>query len=392
MNPTLVVFKKELRDMFRDKRVRSAAFVMPILIIIGLLYLLGSVISSLGKPQNIKVHVVQANHPLVATLKAKQFNVIPVSSVEEGKRLVQKGDAKVVLDFSSLPASPDQQIVVSAYFDRKEQTAQIALGKVEEALAEKNKEMVAAYLKTNDIDPAALELIKVKREIVQVGSEGGAGEMVVGLLPYLIVIWAFYGGMGIVGDLVAGEKEKNTLETLLITPVRRTQIVLGKFYALSIVCLLSSVSSIIGLAIYAVLKPPGSSDLLKGGLGLNPATIGIVLLILLPMVALFAGLLIAVSSFAKNTREASTQLSVLSFIVIMPAIFVQFLGLTDLGKQMWINFVPILNAGANIRAAFLGKAELAPVLVTVAVSLVIALAALKVAVWLFNREQVLTRV
>ena len=242
------------------------------------------------------------------------------------------------------------------------------------------------------VSPSKLDLITVKREIVPVGTGEGAGEMIVGLLPYLIVIWAFYGGMGIVGDLVAGEKEKNTLETLLITPVRRTQIVLGKFYALSVVCLLSSVSSIVGLGLYAVLRPPGSAELLKGGLGLDPATIGIVLLLLLPMVALFAGLLIAVSSFAKNTREASTHLSVLSFLVIMPAIFIQFLGLTDLGKQLWINFVPILNAGANIRAAFLGKAELLPVVVTVAVSLVIALVALKIAVWLFNREQVLTRV
>src|SRR5688572_33407948 len=107
--------------------------------------------------------------------------------------------------------------------------------------------------------------------------------MVVSLLPYMIILWAFYGGMGIVGDLVAGEKEKNTLETLLIAPVRRTQIVLGKFYALSVVCLLSSVSSIIGLALYAAMRPPGSAELLKGGLGLNPATIGIVLLVLLPM-------------------------------------------------------------------------------------------------------------
>lgn len=392
MNPTLVVFRKELRDMFRDRRVRTSAFIMPIVLIMALMYLFGTVISGISKPQNIKVHVVKTSDPLERVLRAAGMSVTEVSSLDEGKRLLQNGSAKVIVDLGKPSARPDEPQTVTAYYDKKEQLSEIAAGKVADELAQESKRRVGALLRSKGLEESAKDLVKVEKRVVQVGAEGGASQMIVGLLPYLIVIWAFYGGMGIVSDLVAGEKEKNTLETLLITPVRRTQIVLGKFLALSVVCLLSSISSIVGLALYAAIRPPGSALLLQGGLGLTPATIGVVLLILLPMVGLFAGLLIAVSSFAKNTRESQTHLSLLSFIVIMPAIFVQFLGLTDLGKQMWINFIPVLNAGANIRAAFLGRAETGPVVVTIVVSLAIALLAVRFAVWLFNREQVLTRV
>jgi sodium transport system permease protein len=377
--------------MFRDKRVRTSAFIMPILLIAGMLYMFGSVISSLGKKENQRIHIVKSESPLVDMLRQEKIRVIEVPSAAEGERLIRKGDARIVLDIKAANTAAGQTQIVDAYYDAKEQVAQIALNVVENELLKENKKRVGEFLQSKGLPESAQELVKLNPKPIKVG-DAGAGELIIGLVPYLIVIWAFYGGMGIVSDLVAGEKEKNTLETLLIAPVRRTHIVLGKFFSLAVVCLLSSLSSIVGLALYAALKPPGSEEILKGGLGLTPLSVGVTVLVLLPTVALFAAVLLAVSAYAKNTREAQTHLSVISFIVILPAIFVQFLGLTDLGKQLWINFVPVLNTGANIRAAFLGKTEWVPVFATVGTSLAIALVALKIAVWLFNREQVLTRV
>lgn len=390
MNPTLIVFKKELRDMFRDKRVRSSAFIMPILLIVGMLYLFGGIIGNLGKPQNQKIHAVKTGNPLLAELKSKGINVIEVPTLEKGLAMVRSGDARVLLQFPDSAGGLSQ--TVHAYYDKKEQLGQIALRVVKEVYDRVNRQLVGAYLQQHNLPAGAQDLVKVQDEPVQVGEAGGASEMIIGLIPYMIVIWAFYGGLGIAGDLVAGEKEKNTLETLLVAPVGRNQIVVGKFLALAVVCLLSSLSSVVGLGLYALLKPPGSAMMLSGGLGLTPLSMTVTIVALLPTVALFASIMIAISTFARNLRESQTYLSLVSFIVVIPAIFVNLLGLTDLGKQMWINFVPVLNTGANIRAAFLGKADLTALAMTVISSSILAVILLRVAVWLFRREQVLTRI
>jgi sodium transport system permease protein len=393
VNPTIVVFKKELRDMLRDKRTRNAAIVMPILLIIGILYLLGSVIGGLKKEAGRTLHYVKTAkaNAVIEVLRENHVRLVPVNSVADAEKMIRDGRARVVLAFEEGSKDSGVAIKTVAYHDKSDERASMDMSVVQKALADINKITVNEVLKRKNI-PMSAEPFKFEAKEVKITEEEGAGQLVIQFLPYFIIIWAFYGGMGIAGDLVAGEKEKNTLETLLITPVRRTQIVLGKFFALAVVCLISSLSSVVGFVAYAIIKPPGSSDILKGGLGINPTSIGTILLVLIPTVALFASLLVLVSSYAKNIREAQTHLSALSFVVIMPAIFVQFLGLTDLGKQLWINFIPILNTGANVRAAFMGRAELVPVLATIGVSLVLALIGLKAAIWMFNREEVLTRV
>lgn len=208
----------------------------------------------------------------------------------------------------------------------------------------------------------------------------------------MIVIWAFYGAMGVAGDIVAGEKEKSTLETLLIAPVTRTSIVLGKLIALSAISIVSSLSSLLGIILFAVLRPPGSAEMFKAGLGVTPLSMAIILVLMLPMATLFSSLLIGVSSYAKNTREAQQYLAQISFVVITPAVFSQFIGLTDYGTKRWVDLIPILNTANNIRLALLGKADFTGIAITVAVSAVLAFIALRVTVKLFNREEVLVRV
>ncbi|HSI72586.1 MAG TPA: ABC transporter permease [Fimbriimonas sp.] len=394
MSPVLQVARKELKELFRDKRVRSTAFFGPIILIMVLFSLMGFVFGQLGKKENTKVHVVKTASSLAEVLKQAKFQVIEVASLEEGQKMIRAGDARVVL---VLPGNAEQgvqyqQKIVDAYLDPKQQTGQIALSLVTNVFEQAGRAMAVNQLKDQGIPERALEPIKLAKHDVQVGEKGGASDFLVGLLPYMIVIWAFYGAMGIAGDMVAGEKEKSTLETLLITPVKRTHIVLGKLLALSTVSLLSSLSSLIGIILLATLKPPGTAEMFKSGLGVNPLSAGLILALMIPMAAVFASMLIGVSSYAKNSREAQQYLSQISFVVIMPAIFSQFIGLTDYGSKRWVDFVPILNTANNIRLTLLGKTDYVGILITIGVSLVLALIALRVTVMLFNREEVLVRV
>lgn len=390
MNPAIAVFRKEFREMMRDKRVRSAAIFGPIMLIVLMISLFGFVFSTVGKKENQKIHIVKTNSPLKALFEKAKFQVIEVDSVAKGEELVKSGKARLVLNIGN--PTPEGQIPVDAYVDPKNQTGEIAFTVVRAVIGETNKAALSAVLRKKNIPEAVEEGIKLKRNDVQVGEKGGASEFLVSLLPYFIVMWAFYGAMSIASDLVAGEKEKNTLETLLISPVRRTEIVLGKFLALSSISLISSLSCLVGMALVSVLKLPGTEMMFKNGLGLSPVAALVIVAVMLPLVALFSSILIAVSSYARNPREAQTYLTQVSFVVILPAIFSQFIGLMDAGSAFWVNFIPILNSANNIRLALLGKAEVSAVLATIAVSLVLALIALRITVRFFNREEVLVRI
>src|SRR5207253_577554 len=112
-------------------------------------------------------------------------------------------------------------------------------------------------------------------------------------------------------------------ETLLITPVGRSQIALGKFLALMAVCLMSSLSAVTGFILAGVSHFGAFSKLFEHGLGMGLPEILTIVLVLIPTAAFFASMLIAISTYAKNPREAQSYLAGVSFVVLMPAVFGQ---------------------------------------------------------------------
>lgn len=181
------------------------------------------------------------------------------------------------------------------------------------------------------------------------------------------------------------------METLLISPVHRSQIVLGKFLSLSAVCFVSSLTTLVGVVIVGSLKFELTEALFPTGLHLSLLSIVEIGAILIPLVMFFAGVMLSVSAFAKNVREAQTYLTLVSFLVIMPAIFSQFIGFTESQNALWVRLTPILNSAIALKEALVGKLEFVPFLMTVGTSLALAAIAIWVSFWLFSREQILAR-
>lgn len=384
------VFLKELREMFRDKRVRSTAFLGPIFLIFGLLFLLSTVIGNLAKPQSVKVHLLESTPSAwVKRFESEKYQVQFVKSEPEGRKLITDGKARTLVIFDG-PGS-GKVLKVRVLFDESEQLGQIGKERILGVFRAVNEKKLAGYLKGQNVTPEMVSEIVPEAVNIGVTKDKGAGEFLVGFLPYLIVIWAFYGGMSSASDLVAGEKERSTLETLLISPVSRTQIVLGKIFALGVICFLSSLSSLVGLGLFVGVRPPGSEMMLNKGLGINGSTVVLAIALLIPLVLMMASLLILISSYAKNAREAQTYLSLGSFVVIMPAMFSQFIGLTEFGKAAWVDYVPVLNVANHLRLALLSKPDFAGAGVAIVVNLVLALLAGWIAVRMFHKETIITR-
>ena len=390
----MLIWAKEAREMFRDKRVIQAAFVAPIIMIVLFIFLFGFLETKLKRNPDIKLTVVrdETNQMLDQLEEAENISITQVDDVEAGLALLADNETRAVIEFSPNFADGMQHgdAVVTAHYDSDETLSLIAMSAVREMVEEMNKESVRATFVNSGLPERMAEPVTFEREDEKSG-EGLGGSMLVSLLPYLIVLWAFIGGMSTVSDLVAGEKERGTLETLLISPVRRSQVVLGKFLSLSAVCFVSSLTTLVGVVIVGSFKFEMTEALFPDGLRLSLLAIVEIGAILIPLVMLFAGVMLSVSAFAKSVREAQTYLTLVSFLVIMPAIFSQFIGFTESQNALWVRLTPVLNSAIALKEALVGELEFVPFLMTVGVSLALAAAAIWASFWLFSREQILTR-
>ena len=372
MNPMFTVYRKEMREMLRDKRVRSAMFIGPIFSVALMFMLFGLIFSSIGNATKTTVHAIISKHDaatdgFIKALEKGGMKVEELPSVADAEAKIKKGDVRLALDFGGgmeAALGSNKPFKLPAYFDPSEQ---------------------------KQIDKAMLKPLSVERKEVKVG-DTNTNEFLVQLLPYLIVIWAFYGAMSSASDMVAGEKERQTLETLLISPVARREVALGKLFALATASFLATASSIATIFVFYSLKLDFLKPLFEDGLGLNFTGVLVILVALIPTTMFFASALLAISSFARNTREAQTYLAQGSILVMLPAMFSQIIGFTDFAQSRVVYAIPILNAANVIRNALIGKYDAVGIAMTVGIGTVLALVAMAWSVRLFNRETILNRI
>jgi len=220
------------------------------------------------------------------------------------------------------------------------------------------------------------------------------------LIPFFIAVWTLAGGQVTALDATAGEKERGTLESLLVSPVRRVEVVVGKFLATLTFGLAASVMAIVGYIVGGVVlrglflnrlgDDAGELVAIMGGsLQTTPLSIVLLLLSALLLAALIAALLISITTFARTYKEAQSYVAPLSFIMIIPAIGLQF---SDFfGTNILVYCIPIMNALILMDDIVKGQAALLPVLVTWASLAAFSVLLLDFAYRSFKREGVIFR-
>ncbi len=390
------VFRKELREFARDKRVLYSALIGPVFLEVFMIFLFGFLQQSFSEDKSQKVSVINASEgkPVLDVLgKKKVFEITEIPSSTNVDELLKKGKTRLVLQFPEGFAkkyAAHEAPVFEAIFDPNETTSEVAKEKVKGALMGYREEQRLARMKERHLDPRSFDSFDLKEKAANTG-KAFAGTFLVGFLPYLIVIWAFYGGFSIVSDLVAGEKERGSLETLLVTPISRTAIAFGKFAALALLSLTSCLSALLGVIVMATINPPITEKLFESGPSMSALSIFAIAMTLLPLVVFFAGTLLAVSTFAKNQREVQGYLSLASFVVLIPAIMSQFIGYTEAATAKWVPLVPVLNTATVIRQALLEKVDWYSLIAAASVNTVLAALGLWFAIRLFSKESVLLR-
>jgi sodium transport system permease protein len=215
------------------------------------------------------------------------------------------------------------------------------------------------------------------------------GAMIGGLVPYILLMVCLVSAMYPAIDTGAGEKERGTMETLLLAPVSRTSIVLAKFLMLFTVGLTSAllmIASLGGLLVFGESLMSGDVAQMARAIGLFD--LAMVALMLVPTAAMFAAILLSISVYAKSYKEASGLISPLMIVTILPTLAALLPGVEMNWK--WA-MVPLTNVSLAMKELVKGTMDYSMLSVIMLSTTVTAGALLALCRWWFNREAVLFR-
>ena len=215
--------------------------------------------------------------------------------------------------------------------------------------------------------------------------EDATGFVFSSMMPMLLLIFLFSGCMAVAPEAIAGEKERGTIATLLITPAKRGSIALGKIMALSVIALLAGASSAIG----SILSLPKLMGAAAGQLTVTYVTEDYVLLgvVILSTVLLLITLISIVSAFAKSIKEAQTYVTPMMILVVLIGVTAMF---GNGAKAEWYYYlIPLYNSVQCMVGIFAFSASPLFILTTVATNLVLTGCGVFLLTRMFNSERII---
>ncbi|MBC7646001.1 MAG: ABC transporter permease [Pseudopedobacter sp.] len=410
---------KELISTWRDKRTLQSTILTPMIMIpffiIGLPLLLGSLIGG-QQLEKQKVGVIGLER-IPAGLKAalegdkKQNGTVISRGVTlekysgDPQKAVQDGTLEAVLELpavlpSTAGGAPVSIKVYAKLSSLRGQTG--ATSKVQEAIRAYSDTLVKARLERSGLPSQTLTPIVAQSVDASTTEERRSGQLAF-IIPLFIMQFILAGGMPTAIDSTAGEKERGTLEVLLVSPVGRLEVVLGKFMAVTIFALLTALASMVGLLLSSMLAGvilpavlgsgrEGSSALAQafgGNLTLDVPTFFTLLAVALSVALVVSVLMVAICVYARSFKEAQGYLTPLLIVVSLTAVLLQFSDFLNAGAAFYA--IPILGAELAILDVVKGRLELGNIAISVVSNILASFVFLAWALNSFKRESVIFR-
>ena len=399
-----IVYGKELRDMLRDRRTLITMFVIPTLIIPVIMLGFGTLTAKIIKKASEETPAVMVvggeDSPAVRAALAADKKIRLVPTRPDYKQLITDKKIRAAVE---IPPGFDAAVrdggVLTVRIDHYEGEIKsgFAAGELDGFFRDYREKVVQARLAKRGLPANLTKPFDITRQNVAPPEKVG-GNIIGGIIPYIIILLCFSGAMYPAMDLTAGEKERGTMETILCSPVGRTELVLGKF----LMVLTGSLSTVVLAAVSAAITLPLGATLIAGGAGAGHAAnsgaaamfaidyVGFftAFLMVLPVAVLFAALIFTLALFAKSYKEAQSTVSPMIVVVIMPALAGMLPGI-ELNPRLAL--VPLLNVSLACKELVSGVFHWGYLALIFGSTCVYAAAALALAVRMFKRESVIFR-
>ncbi|HCB16898.1 MAG TPA: sodium ABC transporter permease [Alteromonas sp.] len=394
------VMLKEIKELLRDRKTLFFMMALPILVfplLIGVVMFFAGKAVDKAENKVLDYAVVGAQYApaLVEDLAASDlFNQVMIDEGEDIAAFVKSEQADFVLvipDNFSEDALQSGQIELSLYLnDAGLNMVRRRLDKIVDVYAERSQQKAFASLELDESQQQALiEPIVIKKVDVADKRENW-GEKIGGMIPYFIFMLCLQGAMIPATDLGAGEKERGTLETLLISPIERHKLVLGKFLTIALAGATSALITVSSMAVWGLVISQGMAIKMVSEFmsAINAIDFVLMFLMLVPVVAIFSAVLLSLSIYARSFKEAQGYMTPLVFAVIVPVMLAMLPGVELKGGWAW---VPLTNVALAIKELIKGTMDYFQLFAIFSSTAVIAGALLYFCVYWFNKEKVLFR-
>ena len=390
---TLTIIKKEFARFFGDRQMLFTTVIMPGLLIYLIYSFMGMAMKKMAtEGTNELVTLCVENLPASV---APLIDAIPATAVsqqaisqEDIDRLEDKSLNVVLVRF---PEAFDEKV---ANYDPQ---SGIAAPNVEIYYNSANNASSRVYHILETSLTAYEDQLSNRFDINRADSEGAAydkassdemlGSILSKLIPMLILMLLFSGVMAIAPSAIAGEKERGTIATLLVTPLRRNELALGKVVSLSCIALLSGISSFIGIVLSLPKMIPIDAAGVELGLNFTGSDYVVLLLIIFATVLIMASAVSILSALAKDVKNAGTMITPFMLVVM-------FCGLTPMfqngaPESLTAYLIPFYNSIQVMTSVFAHEMRWIPVIVTLAANVVYTGIAVWVLTRMFNSEKVM---
>lgn len=381
-----VVFAKEIRESFRDRRSVTSALVMGPLL--GPALFAAMMVGILGMEQQraeetLEVPVVGAeNAPNLVDWMRQQGTKIS-EAPDDPEQAVKDNDETMVLvipDGFGDRLTSAEPAVVEIIFDRSRRESETYVSRLRSQVDRYGRTVGALRLQARGVNPNIARAVVAKDRDISTPESRGA--LVLGMMPYFVMFALFMGGMYLAIDTTAGERERQSLEPLLLNPVPRGEIMAGKLAATIVFALLSLALTVAAFAVAMGFVPVAEMGL---GLALDVSTCLAMFAVTAPMALVAGGLQTIVAAFAKSFREAQTYLSFLLFVPMLPTLALFVL---PVKAKLWMMAIPILSQSLLIQQLVRNEAlDAMDVGVSAVTTLVLGVLLALVAARLYHNER-----
>ncbi len=382
-----VVLFKEVKENLRDRKaVFNSLLLAPILLpimFVGLAWF-GTSKQMERAEKVLEVPVVGAEHAPNLVGFLEQQGMVVQAAPEDPEGMVRRQETPVII---RIPDTFPQQwrdgkpAEVEVIADPSRRESEIPMRRVQGLLHAYGQQIGVLRLQMRGISPHLASPILIRD--VDLSTPKSRGLLVMIFLPYALMITTFSGGMHLAIDSTAGEKERRSLEPLLINPVPRWQIMVGKLLATTLFGLASLSLTLLAFRFALPYMPTGSLGI---DLNMGAKEAGGVLLVVAPVAVLASAMLTMLATYAKSFREAQSYMGLVILIPVIPSIL--FMA-NPVKPESWMMPIPLFSQ--NLLIGEFVRGESVPMdwlLYSIGGTLSIGLILACFAATLFNRPRV----
>ena len=392
-----LLFAKELVGAIRDRRTFFLTVIFPLIFYPMVI----SVMSRFGESERVRVETLVPTVFVVDTsgdstfarelARTTDFRAIPYLDVDRALDALRHDAGHLVMEVGKGTGGEGLGLTVTLTYDQTSQYSAIAAASVRRFLEGYLKDVVTAKLDAlgynySDLSPP----LTVKTADIATGESFGR-LFLSRLLPYFMVLAVLTGAMGLGAEITAGEKERSTIATLLVSHLSRTEIVLGKFLTVLTIslssCVLSALGLLIGVRAFGGGLTPSSLPT-SAVFRLDLVSLGWMLAVLVPLAVILSALVVIVGTYARSQKEASMYLLPIYMIIVL----VGMVSMTGTAAFRGAQFlIPVANALYVLQSIIAGDIVFRDIVLTLGANVLCGAILIALAVQLFKREAVLFR-